>query len=58
MDSRQVIEPKEFDGPPPKLLQKLAWGDWFWECECGQPGYSSDEAWAHSDVNRHRQLKH
>ena len=56
-----VFEPKVFDGPPPKALatMTLISNNYMWACECGDVGHQfTDEQWAHSDVNRHRQLIH
>ena len=54
-----VFEPKVFDGPPPKALARdPVSNNYMWACECGDQGISTDEQWAHSDVNRHRQLIH
>ena len=47
--------PKVYDGPPPHDALQMENGDWVWSCECGVNGISSDQQWAHSDVNRHRQ---
>ena len=59
MDNRPAIEPKEFDGLPPSVLvQDPVSNDYLWACECGAHGVSSSKAWAHSDVNRHRQRQH
>ena len=59
MYGRLAIEPKVFDGPPPKVLvQDPVSNDYLWRCECGDRGTSSSKEWAHSDVNRHRGLKH
>ena len=47
-----------FDGPPPEDIVHLGDGTVVWRCECGAAGISSSEAWARSDVNRHRQREH
>ena len=54
-----MTESKVYDGAPPKaLVQDPVSNDYLWACECGVQGISSSKEWAHSDVNRHRRLKH
>ena len=47
--------PKVYDGPPPSEWGMLINGDYWWRCECGTYGVSSNSDWVYSDVNRHRQ---
>ena len=58
MDSREAIYPAFFEGPPPKRMDQDWTGNILWECECGATGISSNQTWAESDVNRHRQRQH